>query len=43
LNAVTLGHAWGALFDDEMMAMSTGFCVMVFSTIGQANIIAKET
>lgn len=34
LNAMTLGHAWGAIFDNEMTALISGFGIMIFSTAG---------
>ena len=41
LNAMTLGHAWGTVFDNEMTALSSGFGVMMFTTAGQVQISAR--
>jgi len=31
---MTLGHAWGGVFDDEMSAITSGFGLMIISFVG---------
>jgi len=42
INATTLGHAWGAIFDNETNALVTGFAAMSFFAVGCGSLVSTK-
>lgn len=43
LNGVTLGHMWGAIFDNEINAIISGLALMNAAVVGSGHVVSRNT